>query len=293
MEKWKNKTLYFNEVKAMNLPERELIVFDLETTGLSPENDRIIELAAVKCRVMDDYSFEYIDELHMYINPGRPLPEKITELTGITDAQLADCPNESDVFDAVSAFFGNTAVGGYNSDRFDCKFMENYYGREGKLFTPCARVDAMKLAKARLRKPEDVENYKLISIADFFGIRFNAHSAIEDTKSTAKVLSTLLRECFLEELSDSICAPVFVEKIKPVVKSIKFWEGFRGFSRIYVNTSEGSVYYDIRGNNWGNKDCPNFEAVDMEYVEKEAWRMAGATSEEEFARYNGESRNLA
>ena len=158
---------------------------------------------------------------------------------------------------------------------------------------PAACVDAMKLAKTRLNKPQDVENYKLISVADFFGINFNAHSAIEDTKSTAKVLSTLLRECFLEEVEEPICAPVFVEKIRPTVRDVRFWEGFRGFSRIYVNTSEGSVYYDIRGNCWGNKDCPDFNAIDMQFVEQEAWRIAGASSEEEFARYKGNARNLA
>ena len=288
VESWKDTKRYWREVKGKNLVGKEIIVFDLETTGLSAKTERITEIAAVRFLINEDYSMSYIDELHQYINPGRPLSKAVTELTGLTDEFLSAFPKEEEVFADVYDYFGTTAVGGYNSDSFDCSFMTEYFGRMGKIFSPEEKVDAMKLAKSRLMKGTEVENYKLATVGDFFGVKFNAHSAIEDVKATAKVLELLMKECMNEEESTpELVGLLSVATLRPKIKAVRYWPGYKGFSRIYVQMDVGSVYYDVRGGNWGNKDVEDFNELDMQWIESECWKLVGAADEHEFARFNG------
>ena len=100
------------------------------------------------------------------------------------------------------------------------------------------------MAKNRLRLREDVENFKLVTIGHYFGIQFEAHSAIEDTRTTGKLVQLFVHEYAEEERTPDVIPKK--GRLRPNIRTISFWQGFRGFARIYVNMDVGSIYYDIR-----------------------------------------------
>lgn len=279
---WKGKSIW-PEIRDTLAQRRPVIVFDLETTGLSAKNDRIIEIAAIKYEVDDDCVMRETDTFHQYLNPERVVPDVVVELTGITNEMLTDKPTEQDVFPAIAAFFDGCTVSGYNIDNFDVKFMSELYGRMGKFFRPYGSIDCIKMARNRLLKGEDVADYKLSTVGAHFHLEFTAHSAIEDARTTGKLAQLFINEYLEDAKTPTVTA---VDTLQPAVKTISFWPGFKGFSRIYVNTTMGSVYYDIRSQVWGGKDI-DVSRIDMEYLEQEVFRLTGSANETEFSRFKG------
>lgn len=282
---WRNSSRIWYDIKSAINACREVVVFDLETTGLSRTSDRIIELAAVRYHLDDDLNMHEEDTLHLFINPRKTLSEEIIELTGISNEQLADMPTEEDVFEEIQDFFENFTVAGYNIETFDVAFMENLYGRVGCKFRPAGCIDGIKMARDRLVKDRDVTDFKLASVAGFFGISFHAHQAIEDARATAKVIQLLLKEYQKTEQKQPDIAPTGI--IQPEVTKIAYWAGFKGHPRLYVTTEAGTVYYDIRNRAWGGKDI-NISTLDMKWLEAEAWQLTESVNEAQFARFTGE-----
>lgn len=99
-------------------PSDYYVVFDIETTGLSRKDDRIIEIAANK------YDKDHlIEQFHRYINPGRPIPPFITQLTGVTNDDVKDAPSIQDVKAEFLSFIGNCPLVGHNIKTFDIPFL--------------------------------------------------------------------------------------------------------------------------------------------------------------------------
>lgn len=289
---WKSNSLW-PAIKEILDSGKDLIVFDLETTGLSAAKERIIEIAAIKYRVEKTdtgrYDMVETDVYHQYINPERKLDDAIINLTGITDEQLASQPTEAECIDSIQAFFDGCIISGYNIDSFDVKFMNELYGRFGRFFRPGDTIDCIKMARNRLLKDTDVENFKLATVGAHFGISFEAHSAIEDTRTTGKLIQIFLHEYADEETTGRTQAE---GTLRGHVNSVSFWEGFKGYSRIYVNMDIGTVYYDLRSAVWGGKDIDTAE-LDMEWLESEAFRIANCSNETEFSKFKGNVKNMA
>lgn len=262
----------------------EVCVFDTETTGLDGDNDRIIQISGIK---LNTKTFEEINRIDMYINPGSPLPAKITEITGITDAMLADKPTEEEAFPMIYDFFGGESpvIIAYNTP-FDKKFVTAMYARNGKTFSPAAESDALEMARDLVKKGE-TENHKLGTIAHYFGVDegLTFHNSMDDVIATVRVLKV-----FKEKYEDREKNKVDVKLIEPYkVLSIHFWQGFRGYSRLYINTDIGTFYYDIRAKVWGVKpDNPfSLNEVDMERVKELSFKYAGVTTECDFSKFKG------
>jgi ATP-dependent DNA helicase DinG len=102
--------------------DRNYVVCDLETTGLDPMTDRIIEVGIVRIR-----QGEIVDKYHTMVNPGMPLPLKIKRITGIDDADLADAPAIAEVISDVVDYIGNDAIVGHNIS-FDLGFLAAAHG---------------------------------------------------------------------------------------------------------------------------------------------------------------------
>ena len=96
-ETWRSRVTGENLLKIFE-NETEICMFDTETTGLNAMEDVIIQISAIKCRLPD---MEEIGRIDYYINPEKPLPAKITEITGITDDFLKDKPTEKEIFPEI------------------------------------------------------------------------------------------------------------------------------------------------------------------------------------------------
>ncbi len=110
-------------LKDYNLLNDEFVVFDTETTGFTPYNDQMIEIGAVKIK-----NGEITGRFDELINPGRKLPERIVELTNITDDMLKDCDNECNVTKRFMEFIGDKPLVAHNA-KFDIGFISASYNK--------------------------------------------------------------------------------------------------------------------------------------------------------------------
>jgi DNA polymerase III alpha subunit (gram-positive type) len=288
--RWAGKKLW-EQTKETLRDKKYIIVYDLETTGLSPTKNNVIEIAAIRFKISDEFRLTEDDTFHTYINPEYKVSERITELTGLTDDFLGTQPTEAEAFDDILDFFEDVPVSGWNNVKFDDKFMAEMYARHGQNFAPNGTIDGLPMARERIPKAE-VENYKLVTIGTYFGHEFTAHQALEDVKTTAKIIQLLLGEYIDSENQpdgDSIQGTE-----RPAINSISYWEKFNIPSRIYVNMACGTIYYDLLSHTWNVKDKDvDINELDMEWIEAEAWKAAGCANEIEFRAFRGNTKKAS
>ena len=107
--------------------ERPLIVFDLETTGVDPDSDRIVEISA--CRMEPDGGRAWLDHR---VNPGVAIPAGATAIHGISDADVANAPGFDELASEIEAFFEGADLGGFNVARFDLPVLDAEFRRAGR-----------------------------------------------------------------------------------------------------------------------------------------------------------------
>lgn len=158
--------------------DSRFVVFDIETTGFSAVNDRIIEIGAVKVeggRIVDRYS--------TFVNPERPIPFEIEKLTGIHDGMVEDAEVIEDVLPKFMEFCQDCIMVAHNAE-FDMSFIRENCRRQGieREFTV---VDTLAMARSML---PDLKNYKLDTVVEAVGGSLeNHHRAVEDAESTADI----------------------------------------------------------------------------------------------------------
>lgn len=162
---------------------KPLVVFDLETTGLDLVKDRIIQISYIK--VKPDGTEERVNK---YINPGRSIPAEVVEITGITDADVADAPTFKDVAPALAETFSGCDFAGYNSNHFDVPMLAEEFLRAGIDFdfSKCRLIDVQTIF-------HKMERRNLAAAYEFYCGRkmeddFVAHKADQDTEATYRVL---------------------------------------------------------------------------------------------------------
>ena len=163
--------------------QKPLVVFDLETTGLDLVKDRIIQISYIK--VYPDGKEERGDEL---INPERPIPQLVTELTGISDDDVKDKPTFKELAQTIADKFTGCDFAGFNSNHFDVPLLAEEFLRAGIDFdfSKCRLIDACNI----FRK---MERRNLAAAYKFYCGRkmeedFEAHRADQDTEATFRVL---------------------------------------------------------------------------------------------------------
>lgn len=155
------------------------VIFDLETTGLSPSTERITEIGAV---IMENGEIK--DTFSSFVNPGIPIPAKIVELTGITDSMVKNAPNESEAIPRFLEFIGDDAVLVAHNATFDMGFLNAACGR---LNLPCPYAYLDTLALSRVLYPS-AHNYKLDTIVKLLDLPdFEHHRAKDDAYALALI----------------------------------------------------------------------------------------------------------
>ena len=161
----------------------EFVVFDIETTGLNFQRDRITEIGAVRMR-----GGELLESFDTFVNPGIPIPQKITELTGITDEMVASAPDEEPALRDFLNFCGDAVLVAHNAG-FDTGFCKAAADRCGLKFG-APYIDTVPLCRALY---PDMKNYKLDTVADALRLPpFNHHRACDDARELAEIFKILL-----------------------------------------------------------------------------------------------------
>ncbi len=163
---------------------RPLIVFDLETTGLDFIRDRIIQISYIK--VSPDGTEE---RENIFVNPEKPIPREVVELTGITDDDVKDAPTFKTLAPQLSEKFKGCDFAGYNSNHFDIPMLAEEFLRAGIDFdfSKCRLIDAQTIF-------HKMEQRTLVAAYRFYcGKELeDAHSALADTRATYEVLQSQL-----------------------------------------------------------------------------------------------------
>ena len=173
------------------------VAVDIETTGLSPTSERIIEIGALRVR---DGKVE--EEFDMLLNPERSVGSFITGLTGITDEMLERAPDTESALRAFLDFAGEDALLGHNID-FDYGFLKKNMADIGESFERRG-IDTLRIARKHLPQLED---RSLATLCSYYGIiNQRAHRACEDARATFE-LYCRLREEFCEGTQDGLFLP--------------------------------------------------------------------------------------
>lgn len=160
------------------------VVFDIETTGLNPKYEKIIEIGAAKVR-----DGEVIDTFSTFVNPGKGLPERITELTGIYDADVINAPYIEEVLDTFIDFVGGDILLGHNLI-FDYSFMKKAAVNQKKTFDRKG-IDTLKIARRFLA---DLESRNLSFLCEHYQIHLQAHRALNDALATHELYQSFVRD---------------------------------------------------------------------------------------------------
>lgn len=171
MSKWLKEIEELSGLKAY-------VVLDFETTGLSAATDEVIEIAAVKY-----INGREADVLSTLVNPQFRLPHVITELTGITDADLMDAPIMGAIAPQLRDFLGRDAIVAHNAS-FERQFLSAIYSRYGYELENVF-IDTVRLARSKFPK---LKNHKLQTLISHCDICVDAaHRALPDTRATAEL----------------------------------------------------------------------------------------------------------
>ena len=175
---------------SIDLSQTTFVIVDLETTGASPKKgSSITEIGAIKVK-----TGAVIEQFESFVNPLAPIPEYITDLTGITNEMLKNAPIIDEIFPKFLEFVGHhddSVLVAHNAP-FDLSFLKSAAHELDLPWPKYRTLDTVTIARQVLSK-EDVPNCKLGTLAEFFGTKVEPnHRALDDAKATTEVLHGLI-----------------------------------------------------------------------------------------------------
>ena len=214
-------------------------VLDLETTGFSFRTEKITEVGIMKVK-----NGEVIDEFSCFVNPEKPIPQRVVEVTNITDDMVKDAETIDKVMPKILEFVGDSVLVAHNAD-FDIGFLK-YNANELGLSLDNTYLDTLRLAKDLF---PDYKKYKLGKIAENLGIKVEvAHRALDDVDTTVKVLNVMLnmlKEKGVETLDDitkKIAGEADFKKL-PTYHAIILATNYVGLKNLYKLVSISHLDY--------------------------------------------------
>ncbi len=177
----KDPCVFYSQNQTID--DTEYCVFDLETTGISHITEKITEVGIIKIK-----NGEVIDTFECFVNPEKPIPEKVVEVTHITDDMVKDAETIDKVMPKILEFMGDSVLVAHNAD-FDIGFMK-YNCEQLGLKIENTYIDTLRLARAMF---PDFTKYKLGIIAEKLGITVEvAHRALDDVKTLVAVFKKMI-----------------------------------------------------------------------------------------------------
>ena len=168
------------KTQSFGLIEEDVIVLDTETTGLSVQDNELIEISAARLS-----GREVVDRFDTFVHPKQLIPAEITELTSITNADVADAPSAVEAVAALADFVGGCPVIAHNAT-FDRSFIESV---KGSVSVSDIWIDSLALSRIALPR---LASHKLSFMADLFGCDSVSHRANADVDALCGVWRVLL-----------------------------------------------------------------------------------------------------
>ena len=214
-------------------------VLDLETTGFSFRTEKITEVGIMKVK-----NGEVIDEFSCFVNPEKPIPQRVVEVTNITDDMVKDAETIDKVMPKILEFLGDSVLVAHNAD-FDIGFLK-YNANELGLSLDNTYLDTLRLAKDLF---PDYKKYKLGKIAENLGIKVEvAHRALDDVDTTVKVLNVMLnmlkeKGCeTLDDITKKVAGEADFKKL-PTYHAIILATNYVGLKNLYKLVSISHLDY--------------------------------------------------
>ena len=190
---------------------KDYVAFDLETTGLSPETDQIIEIGALKVK-----DGKVVDRFMEFVKPDIKISPMITNITGITNEMVVDARDTQEIMKEFVDFCGDYVLVGHNI-MFDYKFCKIYANKYGYVFEKRG-IDTLKIAR-KIHK--DLESKSLGVLCEHYEIvNQAAHRAYHDALATAKLYQCMAH--YYEAQDEKLFAPIQLmfkqKKVQPITK---------------------------------------------------------------------------
>ena len=197
------KNMTRSKGKRLSLYVKDYVVFDLETTGLNPLQDTIIEISGIKVR-----NNQPTEEFSTLVNPGMPIPSAASKINGITDKMVEGAPGLGTALGGFLDFIGTDILVGHNIHTFDTNFLCDGVQRELNKEVKNDYIDTFYMARSCLPQ---LGHYKLTDVAAYFGIATEgAHRALCDCNMNQKCyekLGVLWEEKSKKSLMDEAVCP--------------------------------------------------------------------------------------
>ena len=285
--------------KELSMEDTELIktspiviVADTETTGFSPEKGAsLIEIGAVKLDVEQGKILQSFSSLIRPMLSNGKVPKNITELTKITEEDVADAPEQEIVLDHFAQFIGSYPIVFHNAT-FDWRFLSKGLEEVG-IHPQNPILDTLPLSKYLF--PEE-KGHRLNQITERFGcIMEGHHRAVVDAKYTASVYLKL-RDLLMENDQAVIMPkrkPIQVTQFQSLqnmrILQVRYWTG-GGRKRIYVTTSCAVFYYDLNRKVWNVSDLRTEANLNYREIEPAVLRCLNLTKDEFLEQYGKNSK---
>ena len=237
-----DEALMITNPKDKKIDEEEFVVFDIETTGLNSHTNKIIEIGAVKIkagRIIDRYS--------QLINPGISIPYHITEITSITNEQVANQPKIDEVIGKFLDFIGDAVLVAHNAP-FDMGFIKRDIKEYLNIDLENSVIDTLQMARDLF---PDFKKYGLGDLNKSLGLALEKHHrAVDDSQATANMFIIFLEKYkekgieYLKDINKGFEVNVKKQSLKNIMVQVKTQEGLKN---MYKLVSEGHIKY------FGNK----------------------------------------
>lgn len=203
-----------NQGKSLMKYVPDYVVFDLETTGLSPARDEMIEISGLKVN-----GGTIVDTFSTLINPGRKIPAQATRVNGITDEMIADAPVLKEALTDFLAFSGSYVLVGHNIRSFDLKFINCAAER---LFGKTIKNDYIDTLHMSRRCLPQLSSHKLVNVSAYFSFSCEgAHRALNDCIMNQKCYEAMGK--LQQTVKAELCPQCSSELVRRNGKFGAFW----------------------------------------------------------------------